>query len=50
MYTWDKAAARESLKRILSWDIKQAIIAHGEILTGDVKGTIRKAYALFDAK
>ena len=40
----DKAAARESLQRILSWDFSRIVIAHGDLIEVDAKATARAAW------
>lgn len=40
----DKAAARESLRRILSWDFSRIVIAHGDLIEEDAKATARAAW------
>jgi hypothetical protein len=40
----DKAAARESLEKILAWDFDKIIIAHGELIDKDAHHVARKAW------
>jgi len=40
----DKPAARESLLRILSWDIHRVVMAHGEPIVERPKETLEKAW------
>lgn len=41
----DRAAARASLERILSWDFERIIVAHGEVLETGGRATLRQGYA-----
>ena len=41
----DRAAARESLRRILEWDFERVIIAHGRILDRGGRRALRDGYA-----
>lgn len=41
----NKAAARASLERILSWDFDRIILAHGHVVETGGKETLRSAYA-----
>jgi hypothetical protein len=40
----DKAAAGQSLRRILSWDFSRIVIAHGDLIEVDAKATARAAW------
>lgn len=42
--TWDRAAARDTLLRILSWDFDRMVIAHGELFETDAKDALREAW------
>jgi len=45
----DKAAARDSIERILAWDFDKLVIAHGPIVTNAARETVEDAFAwLFD--
>lgn len=41
----DRAAARESLERILAWDFDRVILAHGDVLTSGGRAALRDGYA-----
>lgn len=41
----DKAAARASLERILSWDFERIVLAHGDIVETGGKAVFRNAYS-----
>lgn len=41
----DRAAARESLERILAWDFDRVIVAHGEVLERGGREALRRGYA-----
>lgn len=41
----DRAAARASIERILSWDFERVVIAHGKITERDGKAQFRQAFA-----
>jgi hypothetical protein len=41
----DRAACRRSLERILAWPIERVIVAHGEIVEGDGRAALARAYA-----
>ncbi len=41
----DKAAAKRSLERILTWDFQRVILAHGETLDENAQEQVRKAWA-----
>jgi len=46
-YQWgwsDKAAARESLERILEWDFERVIIAHGDCIEKDAHAVLRDGW------
>jgi hypothetical protein len=40
----DRAAARESLERILAWDFDRVIVAHGEVLASGGREALRRGY------
>ncbi|UCD68007.1 MAG: DUF4336 domain-containing protein [Betaproteobacteria bacterium] len=40
----DKAAARQSLGRILEWDFDQIVLSHGDLIEDDAKATARQAW------
>ena len=40
----DKAAARESLERILAWDFERVVLAHGDCIDIDAKARVRDAW------
>jgi hypothetical protein len=42
---WNRAAARESLRRLLVWDFERLVLAHGRVVEQDAKETLRRAYA-----
>jgi len=41
----DKAAARRSLERILSWDFDRIVLCHGPMVESDGKAILREAYS-----
>jgi flavorubredoxin len=41
----DRAAVRESLEEILSWDFERVVVSHGEIITENAKETLRQVLA-----
>lgn len=41
----DRAAARESIGRILAWDFDRVVVAHGDVLETDGKRRFREAFA-----
>ena len=41
----DKAAARASLERVLSWDFDRIVLAHGPVVETGGKGVFRETYA-----
>lgn len=41
----DKAAARASLEKILSWDFRSVVMSHGEPITERPRETLEKAWA-----
>jgi hypothetical protein len=41
----DRAAARESLERILAWDFDRIVVAHGDVLERDGRAALREGYA-----
>ena len=42
----DKAAACRSLEKILEWDFKRIILAHGDLIETDAKARAREAWAV----
>lgn len=42
--TRDRAAARQAIERILSWDFDKMVIAHGELFEHDAKAALREAW------
>lgn len=40
----DKAAARDSLQRILAWDFERIILSHGDLIENDAKATALTAW------
>lgn len=40
----DKARVREGMERILAWDFERVILAHGDLITGDAKPVIARAW------
>jgi hypothetical protein len=40
----DKQAARASLKRILEWDFRRVILAHGDLIEADARALVTKAW------
>ena len=48
--TRDRAAARESLERILAWDFERVIVSHGRVLESGGPDALRRGWAwLLDA-
>jgi hypothetical protein len=44
-FAWkDRAAARESLERILAWDFERIVISHGDLVDRDAKDVARRAW------
>jgi hypothetical protein len=43
-FTRDRAAARQAIERILSWDFDRAVIAHGDLLNRSPHDAIREAW------
>jgi hypothetical protein len=41
----DRAVARRQADRILDWDIDKIVLAHGTLVSGDGRETVRRAYA-----
>jgi hypothetical protein len=41
----DRAAARDSLDRILAWDFERVIVTHGEVLERDGRARLARAFA-----
>ncbi len=46
----DRAAARQSLERILAWDFDRVIVAHGDVLESGGHALLRDGYAWLLAK
>ncbi len=46
----DRAAARQSLERILAWDFDRVVVAHGEVLESGGQGALREGYSWLLAK
>lgn len=44
----DRAAARESLRRILAWDFDQLVVAHGPVITHAGRRTVEEAFSWLD--
>ena len=40
----DKAAARQSLQRILDWDFERIVLSHGDLIERNAKATAREAW------
>src|SRR5690606_26583942 len=40
----DRAAARADIRRILDWPVRKVVIAHGEPITSDGQGFLRRAF------
>jgi uncharacterized protein DUF4336 len=45
LFVRDRAAARASLQRILSWDFDRVILAHGRVLDSGGRDAFRRGYA-----
>lgn len=45
--TRDKQQVKQSIQRIITWDFKRVIVAHGNILSGDAKGQFKLGYEWF---
>jgi hypothetical protein len=45
----DKAAARASLERILSWDYDRIVLCHGPIVKSGGKAVFREAYSFLSS-
>lgn len=43
----DKALLRQSVKKILSWDFRRVIVAHGSMVDTDAKQRLIAGYAWF---
>ena len=43
-FTRDRAAGRQAIERILSWDFERAVIAHGQLLDRSPHEAIREAW------
>lgn len=41
----DRAAARQSLERVLAWDFDRVIVAHGDVLPSGGREALREGYA-----
>jgi hypothetical protein len=41
----NRALARASLEKMLSWDFDRLIVAHGEVVQSDAKTQVRRAFA-----
>lgn len=41
----DKAAARESIDRVLQWDFDKLVVAHGPVLTRNARRTVEEAFS-----
>jgi hypothetical protein len=41
----DRGLARRQVERILAWDIGAIVLAHGDLVTGDGREVVRRAYA-----
>lgn len=41
----DRAAARQSIRRILAWDFDQLVMAHGPVITQAGRRTVEEAFA-----
>ena len=41
----DRAAARESLERILAWDFDRVVVAHGDVLERGGRAALREGYS-----
>lgn len=44
LLTFRWLSARRTLRHIIGWDADRAIIAHGELLESDVRGSLRRAW------
>jgi len=44
LVTRDRAAARESLERVLAWDFDRVVVCHGAVLDAVVKAAVARAY------
>ncbi len=45
LFVRDRAAARQSLERILSWDFDRVIVAHGDVVESGGHAALRAGYA-----
>ena len=43
LFTKDRAAAAASVQQILAWDVDRVIMAHGDVLEGDVRSQLAEA-------
>jgi hypothetical protein len=41
----DRGLARRQVERILAWDIDKIVLAHGDVVEGDGREVVRRAYA-----
>jgi len=41
----DKKAARASLQRILEWDFRRVILAHGDLIESDARQVVKRAWS-----
>ena len=41
----DRAGAREQVDRMLAWDIDGIVLSHGDLIEGDGREVLRRAYA-----
>lgn len=48
LFTKDKAASRESILKLLQWDARRLLMAHGELFEGDVRGALQHALRWLD--
>lgn len=44
----EKAAARASLERVLSWDFERIVLAHGRLVETGGKAALRDAFSFLD--
>jgi hypothetical protein len=45
LVTRDRAAARESLQKVLAWDFERVVMSHGVVLERGGHAALRRAYA-----
>ena len=44
-YAWgDRARVREGMERILAWDFERVILSHGDVITGDGRRIVARAW------